>query len=168
MKMCYSQRPPFLQLWAASTSWTVWTTSPLPPHSLSGRVTERWTLGLAELSTFTCFASHQFLHHHRTSTSCFRAALIGSNAECSVTGSLFGYQRRLRHYFLFLIGQFCQHKSESTTKASNCWDSACVLREPPCNLYLSLSSLSSGTKRRRCIWPSQTGRLWWFVTTSLL
>ena len=49
MKIRYSQRPPFPQLRAASTPWTVQTTSPLPPRSASAGVTERWTLGLAEL-----------------------------------------------------------------------------------------------------------------------
>lgn len=44
MKMCYSQRSPFLQLQAASSSWSVWITSPLP-----GRVMEMWTFEQAEL-----------------------------------------------------------------------------------------------------------------------
>lgn len=57
MKMRYSQRPPFSPLQAASTSWTVWTTSPLPPCSVFGGVTESWTLGPAELIYLHLFCS---------------------------------------------------------------------------------------------------------------
>lgn len=149
--MCYSQRPPYPQLWVASTSWTVWTTSPLPPCSVSGGVTERWTLGLAELIYLhlLCFspmpASPQNI--------CFMfyiAALIGSNAECSVTGSFFGYHSQAATLFFIpnwttLPGQIWKHNQ------SNCWDSACVLRESPHAILTSASSLSSGTERRRGI-----------------
>lgn len=49
MKMCYSQRPPFPKLQAASSSWSVWITSSFPLCSISGRVMEMWTFGQAEL-----------------------------------------------------------------------------------------------------------------------
>lgn len=155
MKMCYSQRPPYPKLWVASTSWTVWTTSPLPPCSVSGGVTERWTLGLAELIYLhlLCFspmpASPQNI--------CFMfyiAALIGSNAECSVTGSFFGYHSQAATLFFIpnwttLPGQIWKHNQ------SNCWDSACVLRESPHAILTSQSPpWAVGQKGEEAFWPS--------------
>lgn len=155
MKMCYSQRPPYPQLWVASTSWTVWTTSPLPPCSVSGGVTERWTLGLAELIYLhlLCFspmpASPQNI--------CFMfyiAALIGSNAECSVTGSFFGYHSQAATLFFIpnwttLPGQIWKHNQ------SNCWDSACVLRESPHAILTSQPPpWAVGQKGEEAFWPS--------------
>lgn len=143
MKICYSQRPSFPQLQAASSSWSVWIASPFPLCSISGRVMEMWTFEQAELIYLLLL--------------CFSPVPASTQNICFVFYSSFNWEWcwmlsnwlllsstvRLQHYFL--SGQFCQGKPESTTEASNCWDSASVLRESAHTiLFLSVSSLSSG------------------------